>query len=317
MSKLEKYIEDPENLVSDIRTRSRHNWWGPILVFFSSLALFLFYMWIYVAVLGLDLPKTAILKHQNAAWNTRMDQMSQQLDRYDELLTLLEVRDERIYRSVYGMDPIPHAVRYAGIVGSEQRYAALEGTALSKVSRRLDVLEKRAYLQSKSFDDVTTLQETAGDRAAHIPAIPPMNTDPSTYRLSSPFGYRSDPILGFGKRHTGMDFACPPGNPVYATGDGVVVKVARDRRGYGNHIEIEHGFGYKTRYAHMSRLDVELGQKVSRGDCIGLSGRSGRCTGPHLHYEVMYRRDYVNPAMYMDLDMAPEDYFEMVRKPAS
>lgn len=317
MSKLEKYIEDPENLVSDIRTRSRHNWWGPVLVFFSSLALFLFYMWFYVAVLGLDLPKTAILKHQNAAWNTRMDQMSQQLDRYDELLTLLEVRDERIYRSVYGMDPIPHAVRYAGIVGSEQRYAALEGTALSKVSRRLDVLEKRAYLQSKSFDDVTTLQETAGDRAAHIPAIPPMNTDPSTYRLSSPFGYRSDPILGFGKRHTGMDFACPPGNPVYATGDGVVVKVARDRRGYGNHIEIEHGFGYKTRYAHMSRLDVELGQKVSRGDCIGLSGRSGRCTGPHLHYEVMYRRDYVNPAMYMDLDMAPEDYFEMVRKPAS
>ena len=316
MSKIEKYIEDPENLVSDIRTRSHHSWWSLILVFISGLALFLFYMWIYVAVLGLDLPKTAILKRQNAAWNTRIDQMSQQLDRYDELLNLLEVRDESIYRSVYGMDIIPHAVRYAGI-GSEQRYKALEGTALSGISRRLDQLEKRAYLQSKSFDDVATLQQTAGDRAAHIPAIPPINTDRSTYRLSSPFGYRSDPFLGLGKRHTGMDFACPPGNPIYATGDGVVVKVARDRRGYGNHIEVEHGFGYKTRYAHMSRLDVELGQKVSRGDCLGLSGRSGRCTGPHLHYEVMYRRDYVNPAMYMDLDLDPKDYLEMVRKPAS
>ena len=277
--------------------------------------LFLFYMWFYVFVLGADLPKTAILKLQNAIWSTRVDQMSKQLDRYDQLLSLMEMRDNRIYRSVYGLDEIPQAVRGSGL-GGEHRYAALEGTALLDITRRLDVLEKRAYIQSKSFDDVALVQQTAGDMASHIPAIPPMNTDPATYRMSSPFGYRSDPLLGYTKRHTGMDFACPPGNPIYATGDGVVVLAKYDHSGYGRHVEIDHGFGYVTRYAHMSRLDVEEGQVVRRGDCIGLSGRSGRITGPHLHYEVIYRNNYVNPAWYMDLDIPSKDYMEMVRKPA-
>ncbi len=286
-----------------------------LLSFIVGGMLFLFYMWFYVFVLGADLPKTAILKLQNAIWSTRMDQMSKQLDRYDQLLSLMEMRDNRIYRSVYGLDEIPQAVRGSGL-GGEHRYAALEGTALLDITRRLDVLEKRAYIQSKSFDDVAAVQQTAGDMASHIPAIPPMNTDPATYRMSSPFGYRSDPLLGYTKRHTGMDFACPPGNPIYATGDGVVVLAKYDHSGYGRHVKIDHGFGYVTRYAHMSRLDVEEGQVVRRGDCIGLSGRSGRITGPHLHYEVIYRGNYVNPAWYMDLDMPSKDYMEMVRKPA-
>lgn len=296
-------------------TERHYGIWMWLLVVLSGAALFLFYMWFYVSVLGLDLPKTAILKRQNAHWNTRMDQMSQQLDRYDELLSMLEVRDDRIYRNVYGLDEIPQAVRQSGF-GGEKRYADLEGTGLKKVVRRLDVLEKRAYVQSKSFEDVWALQLSAGDLAAHIPSIPPMNTDPSTYRLTSPFGLRADPILGIGKRHTGMDFACPPGNPVYATGDGTVILVKHERGGYGNHIEVDHGFGYVTRYAHLSRTDVEEGQKVSRGDCLGLSGRSGRITGPHLHYEVIYRKNYVNPALYMDLTIPSQDYFELVRKPA-
>ena len=286
-----------------------------LLSFIVGGMLFLFYMWFYVFVLGADLPKTAILKLQNAIWSTRMDQMSKQLDCYDQLLSLMEMRDNRIYRSVYGLDEIPQAVRGSGL-GGEHRYAALEGTALLDITRRLDVLEKRAYIQSKSFDEVALLQQTAGDMAVHIPAIPPMSTDPSTYRLSSPFGYRSDPILGISKMHTGMDFACPPGNPIYATGDGVVVKVAHEHKGYGNHVEVDHGFGYKTRYAHMSRIDVEEGQTVSRGDCLGLSGRSGRVSGPHLHYEVIYRRDYVNPSQFMDLDLTPADYYTMVRRPS-
>ena len=314
MSRLTQYIVDPETLVAEIQQEPGRGWWKILVVLLSGAALFLFYMWVYVSVLGLDLPKTAILKHRNADWSTRMDQLSQQLDKHGELLSLLEVRDNRIYRSVYGMDEIPDAVRLQGF-GGENRYAALEGTALLDISRRLDVLEKQVYIQSKSFDDVAQLQRTAGDMAAHIPAIPPMNTDPSTYRMSSPFGYRSDPLYGFTKRHTGMDFACPPGNPIYATGDGVVVKVSHERKGYGNHVEVDHGFGYKTRYAHMASIDVEEGQQVKRGDCLGLSGRSGRITGPHLHYEVMYRKDYVNPALYMDLTISPADYAEMVRKP--
>lgn len=314
MSKIAEYILNPDTLMAELRKEPRHRGWKILGVVVSGIILFLFYMWVYVAVLGLDLPKTAILRHRNAGWRTRVDQMQQQLDKYDDMLSLLELRDERIYRSVYGMDGIPDAVRFAGI-GGKLRYEPLEGTSLLGLAKRLDTLEKRAYIQSVSFDDVTRLQRTAGDMAAHIPAIPPMNTDPSTYRLSSPFGYRSDPILGIGKRHSGMDFACPPGNPIYATGDGVVVETAYEGGGYGIHVEVDHGFGYRTRYAHMSRIDVVEGQQVSRGDCLGLSGRSGRITGPHLHYEVMYRKDFVNPALYMDLDMDPKDYFEMVRKP--
>lgn len=300
-NKLEKYF-------------TRRGWWRIALLVLGAMVLFVLILWWSVSAEGVTLPKTAILTHRNQDWYARIDRLNQRLDHYDELLALLEVRDDKIYRSVYGLDEIPQAVRGSGF-GGDGRYEKLQGTALLDVTRRMDVLEKRVYVQSLSFDDITAVQRSAGDMAAHIPAIPPMSTERGTYRMSSPFGYRSDPLLGFTKRHTGMDFACPPGNPIYATGDGVVVKVSHERKGYGNHVEIDHGFGYKTRYAHMSRIDVVEGQKLSRGDCIGLSGRSGRITGPHLHYEIMYRRDYVNPALYMDLDMSPKDYFEIVRKP--
>ena len=318
LSKIEKYILDPETLIIEIREEPRHRWLKVLAVLLSGAALFLLYLWFYVSVLGLDLPKTAILKRRNADWATRIERMSAQLDQYDEELKVLEVRDDKIYRSVYGMDEVPLEVRNAGF-GGVNRYAYLDvldrNHPLRRVTIRLDIMEKQAYVQSKSFDDVAALSRTAGDRAQCIPGIPPMNTDPSTYRMTSPFGYRSDPLFGYSKMHSGMDFACPPGNPVYATGDGVVVKAANEFDGYGNHVEVEHGFGYRTRYAHLSEILVEEGQEVKRGDCIGLSGRSGRITGPHLHYEVMYRHEFVNPAWYMDLDIPAKDYAGMVRKP--
>ena len=309
-----KYVLNPETLTVDVREQTHIYGWQVALVTTAGLILFLLFMWLQVGGTRQDLPKTAILRRRNAEWNARIDLMSQQLDRYEELLVMLEERDDRIYRSVYGLDEIPKVVRNSGL-GGANRYAELEGTAVEGIVRRLDQLEKRVYIQSKSFDDVSILQRTAGDMATHIPAIPPLNTDPSTYRLSSPFGYRIHPVLGYGRRHTGMDFACPSGNPIYATGDGVVVKVARDRTGYGIHVEVDHGFGYKTRYAHMSRIDVTLGQRVSRGDCLGLTGRSGLVSGPHLHYEIMYRKEYVNPALYMDLTIPASDYAAMVKKP--
>lgn len=311
--KFQKYIVSPEELVDRLQQMSARDWWKIALVVLGGIVFFLFYMWIYVQVLGLDLPKTAILKRSNMDWRARVERLVSHMDHQEELLSLLEVRDDKIYRSVYGLDEIPLEVRLSGL-GGENRYEELRGTSLEQVVRRQDIIEKRAYVQSKSYDDIIVLQNSAGDMAAHIPAIPPMNTDRNTYHMSSPFGYRSDPILGYTKRHTGMDFACPPGNPIYATGDGIVVKVAHERKGYGNHVEIDHGFGYKTRYAHMSEIYVVQGQELKRGDCIGLSGKSGRITGPHLHYEIMYRKDYVNPALYMDLDIPPADYAAMVRK---
>ena len=310
-----RYILNPKTLRVE-KKKNKHRLLKTLFVLAAGAVLFALYLWIYASVLGKDLPKTAVLRRQNADWQSRVEQMGARLDRDEEVLSLLEVRDDRIYRSVYGMDEIPTAVRYAGI-GGNNRYPALltldYNNVLRQTAFRLDELAKRAYVQSKSLDDVAAQAREAGDKAAHIPAIPPMV--PGSFRQSSPFGYRSDPILGISKMHTGMDFSCDPGNPVYAVGDGTVILVESDFYGYGNHIEVDHGFGYVSRYSHLADMFAYVGQKVSRGDCIALSGKSGRVTGPHLHFEIMYRHDYVNPAAYMDLDILPEDYFAMVRKP--
>ena len=314
-----KYILNPETLVVELKGKKKHRLLKTLVVLAAGALLFVLYMVISVWVLGMDLPKTAVLRRQNADWQSRLEQMGARLDRDEEVMSLLEVRDDRIYRSVYGEDEIPAAVRNAGI-GGNHRYPALEaldrGHVLRRTVLRLDRLEKRAYVQSKSYDDIFALARVAGDKASHIPAIPPMSTAPGSFHLSSPFGYRSDPITGASKMHTGMDFSCDPGNPVYATGDGTVILVESDFYGYGNHIEVDHGFGYVSRYSHLADMFAYVGQKVRRGDCIALSGKSGRVTGPHLHYEILYRNDFVNPSAYMDLDVSPEDYEAMVRKPA-
>ena len=313
-----KYILNPDTLMVELKGEKKHRLLKTLCVLAAGALLFVLYVALSVWVLGADLPKTAVLRRQNADWQSRLEQMGARLDRDEEVMSLLEVRDDRIYRSVYGVDEIPAAVRNAGI-GGNHRYPALEaldrGHVLRRTALRLDRLEKRAYVQSKSYDDIFALARVAGDKASHIPAIPPMSTAPGSFHLSSPFGYRSDPITGASKMHTGMDFSCDPGNPVYATGDGTVILVESDFYGYGNHIEVDHGFGYVSRYSHLADMFAYVGQKVRRGDCIALSGKSGRVTGPHLHYEVLYRNDYVNPSAYMDLDISPEDYAAMVRKP--
>ena len=231
----------------------------------------------------------------------------------------MQMRDDDIYRSIFGMHEIPAEVRNAGF-GGVNRYEHLEvvdndGLLINTVVR-LDVLTKKTFVQSKSFDEVEQLSKRAGDMASCIPAIPPVVPDKKIYRLSSRFGYRSDPFSGKTKRHSGVDFALKPGNPIYATGDGVVEKVSFEFFGYGNSVVINHGFGYKTRYAHLKSIGVVEGMKVKRGECIGESGNSGRSSGPHLHYEVIYKDKHVNPSNYYDLTITPEEYATMVQNTA-
>lgn len=281
-------------------------------------ALAVLYFWIYTSVLGLELPKTALLKKQNAEWCSRMEVMNRQLDSYEDVLTSLQMRDDDIYRSIFGMHEIPAEVREAGF-GGVNRYAHLEGLDQSGLLRnttiRMDVLTKKSYVQSKSFDEVAQLSKRAGDMASCIPAIPPINPG-SKYRLSSSFGYRRDPISGRSTRHQGVDFATDSGNPIYVTGDGVVESVKFEFFGYGNQVVIDHGFGYKTRYAHLRNIGVVEGMKVKRGECIGESGNSGKSTGPHLHYEVIYKGSPVNPSNYYDLTITPEEFATMVQNTA-
>ena len=317
MPKDRRYIFNKETLTYEVVRQSRRSRVFKTLTLFAvSLLLAGFYFWIYVSVLGLEPPKTALLKKSNAEWSSRIEVLNRQLDQYNEDLTSLQMRDDDIYRSIFGMNEIPAAVRNAGF-GGVNRYAHYDDIdydgLLKRTAVRLDVLTKKSYVQSKSFDEVAQLSRRAGEMASCIPAIPPVNPDPKKYRLSSGFGYRRDPFTGRSKRHTGVDFALKPGNPVYSTGDGVVESVKFELFGYGNQIVIDHGVGYKTRYAHMKSIGVAEGMKVKRGECIGLSGNSGRSSGPHLHYEVMYKDAFVNPANYYDLSITPEEYSTMVQ----
>ena len=319
MSKSKHYIFNSKTLMYEVRKRSRMSQAiksAALLVL--SMVLAVFYFWIYTSVLGLELPKTALLKKQNAEWCSRMEVMNRQLDGYEDVLTSLQMRDDDIYRSIFGMHEIPAEVREAGF-GGVNRYSHLDGLdhggLLKNTTMRMDVLTKMSYVQSKSFDEVAQLSKRAGDMASCIPAIPPINPG-SKYRLSSSFGYRKDPVTGRSARHQGVDFATDSGNPIYVTGDGVVESVKFEFFGYGNQVVIDHGFGYKTRYAHMRNIGVVEGMKVKRGECIGESGNSGKSTGPHLHYEVIYRGSPVNPSNYYDLSITPEEYATMVQNTA-
>ncbi len=317
MSKSGRYIFNPRTLAYDVKERSKMS---PIVrslfLFALSLGMAAFYFWIYVSVLGLEPPKTLLLKKENAVWCSRVEILNRQLDKYDETLSALQMRDDGIYRSVFGMDEIPEEVRNAGF-GGVNRYAHYDGVdpdgLLKKTAVRLDVMTKKSYIQSRSFDEVATLSKRAGDMASCIPAIPPISPDRKKYRFSSSFGYRKDPKSGKTAFHKGVDFALKSGNPVYATGDGVVETVRFEFFGYGNQVIINHGFGYKTRYAHLKSISLVEGMEIKRGECIGLSGNSGKSTGPHLHYEVIYKGKPVNPYNYFDLAITPDEYSTMVK----
>ncbi len=312
-----KYILNPETLLYEIKEVSlKSKVFKGLLLFAGSVAMTILYIWLFTSVLGYDLPKTVFLKAEHARWDAKIDLMNTKLDRYAETLDALRVRDDDIYRSIFGMNEIPAGVRDAG-VGGVDKYEFLNGLEsddrLKNTALRLDRLTRQTYVQSKSFDEVTSVSKTAGDMVSCIPAIPPINPDPSKYRLSSRFGYRSDPFTGSAKMHTGLDFAMKIGNPVYATGDGVVESVKFEFFGYGNSVTIDHGFGYKTIYAHLNSVKVIEGMKVKRGDYIADSGKSGRSSGPHLHYEVVYKGQKVNPANYLDMSMPVDEYSAMVK----
>ena len=318
MSDFKRYKLNPETLLYEIEKVSpRARFIKLALLMCFSIALSFVYFWLATSVFGIVLPKTAVLKMANARWASRIELMNRQLDACEAILDGLGVSDDEIYRNIFGMNPIPAEVRNAGF-GGVNRYDYLdmlpENSILKKTAVRLDILTKKTYVQSRSLDEVLAMSNKAGDMASCIPAVPPIAPEEVTYRLSSSFGYRSDPITRVSKMHTGFDFACKPGNPVYATGDGVVESVTFEFFGYGNSVVIDHGFGYKTRYAHLKTVFVGEGMKVRRGERIAETGNSGRSTGPHLHYEVIYRGRYVNPYNYFDMGMPLDEYRSMVAK---
>ena len=195
------------------------------------------------------------------------------------------------------------------------RYENLEGynnsNLLISSSKKIDQISKQLYIQSKSFDEVIEMATKKSDMMASIPAIQPV-ANKELKRIASGYGRRIDPYYKKPKYHYGVDFSAPQGTPIYATGNGKIKKIKKSRRGFGNHIIIDHGYGYKSLYAHMSKFKVRANQIVKRGDIIGYVGNTGKSTAPHLHYEVHKNGKKVNPAYYFHNDLSPEEFDRML-----
>jgi murein DD-endopeptidase MepM/ murein hydrolase activator NlpD len=261
-----------------------------------------------------DSPKEKRLNREIEYLSNQYEVIHDKMTQVDIVLDNLQHRDDNIYRVIFEADPIPSSIRKAGF-GGVNRYQQLSGYSNSelvvRITEKADQLSKQLYIQSKSFDEIITLVKNKAEMLACIPAIQPVaNKDLS--RMASGYGYRIHPIYKTYTLHTGMDFSATRGTPIYATGNGKIAKVRRSGRGYGNHIIIDHGYGYKTLYAHMTKYIVRKGQKVKRGEIIGYVGSTGTSVAPHLHYEVHKDGRKINPANFYYNDLNPDEYEKML-----
>ncbi len=265
---------------------------------------------IFLAYTFLDSPKEKMLKREIAQYELQFERVNERLNQYDAVLADLADRDDNIYRVIFEAEPVPSSVRKAGFGGTD-RYAKLEGYKNSdmiiETTKRLDKVQSQLVVQSESFDEVYNMAMNKNEMLACIPAIQPVNNK-DLKRLSSYYGYRTDPIYKVRKFHPGIDFSAPTGTEIYATGDGVIKNIVRSRRGYGNRVIIDHGYGYETMYAHIHDFKVRKGQKVKRGQLIATVGNTGKSTAPHLHYEIRKDNKRVNPIYYFFNDLSPEQY---------
>ena len=268
---------------------------------------FILLLWIFGS------PSEKELRIENSRLLAQYNVLSRRLDEALNVMQGIQQRDDNLYRVVLQADPVADAVRKAGY-GGTNRYEDLMDLAnadlVVNTTQKMDVLNRQLYIQSKSFDEVVDLCKNNDEMLKCIPAIQPVSNK-NLKQTASGYGYRIDPIYKTTKFHSGMDFSANIGTPVYATGDGRVVKVGWES-GYGKLIKIDHGFGYMTWYAHLNDYNVRVGQKVVRGEVIGKVGNTGKSTGPHLHYEVHVRGKVVNPVNYYFMDLSAEDYDKMI-----
>ncbi|MCF8256872.1 MAG: M23 family metallopeptidase [Flavobacteriales bacterium] len=261
-----------------------------------------------------DSPKEKQLKRDIAQLELQYKVLNDRMLQVGQVLAELQEKDDNIYRVIFEAEPIPRSVREAGF-GGVNRYSHLDAFAnadlVTETTMRLDQLTKKLVVQSRSFDEVIEMAKNKTVMLASIPAIQPVSNEKLT-RIASGFNFRIHPIYKIKHFHTGIDFTAPRGTEIVATGDGTVTKMEIENRGYGHHIIIDHGFGYETLYAHMSRFNVRPGQKVRRGDVIGFIGSTGTSTAPHLHYEVIKNGEKINPINFFFNDLTAEEYDKVV-----
>jgi murein DD-endopeptidase MepM/ murein hydrolase activator NlpD len=313
MSKV-KYYYDSENLAYKRILPKKRKKFAYIMLFLLSSALFGFLsFFLLVNTSYFETPKDKIQAREIEALKLNYTVLNKKLDLMDDVLEAIENRDNNIYRIYFNSTPISEEERKAGF-GGVNRYKDLQGfnnsELMENTTRRVDVLTKELVIQSKSLDEIVALAKQKEKLLAAIPAIQPVKNE-DLKQMASGFGYRSDPFTKIRKFHYGMDFTARTGTPIYATGDGVVYKADASLSGYGNHIEIQHGYGYKTLYAHLSKYKCRPGQRVKRGDIIGYVGSTGRSQAPHSHYEVFKNGERVNPLNFYYGSISAKEYIEI------
>ena len=259
-------------------------------------------------------PREKQLLREKASMESQLEVLNSQVDQMQVVMTDLQQRDDNLYRVLFGAEPIPLSVRQGAqrkIDYYEQLAQMTNSELAADLSLKVDLLEKEIYVQAKSYDEVAQMAKEQEIRMENIPAIQPvMNKD--LKRVASGYGMRIDPVYHVRKFHQGMDFTAPTGTEVFATGN-AKVDFAGWKQGYGNTVILDHGYGYKTLYAHLYKILVRKGQKVRRSDIIALVGNTGKSTGPHLHYEVRLNNKPVDPRNYYFYDLSPEEYDQMIQ----
>ena len=313
MSKV-KYYYDSENLAYKRILPKKRKKFAYVMLFLLSSALFGFLSFILLINTSyFETPKDKIQAREIEALKLNYTVLNKKLDLMDDVLEAIENRDNNIYRIYFNSTPISEEERKAGF-GGVNRYKDLQGynnsELMENTTKRVDILTKELVIQSKSLDEIVALAKQKEKLLAAIPAIQPVKNE-DLKQMASGYGYRSDPFTKIRKFHYGMDFTARTGTPIYATGDGVVYKADASLSGYGNHIEINHGYGYKTLYAHLSKYKCRPGQRVKRGDIIGYVGSTGRSQAPHLHYEVFKGGERVNPLNFYYGSISAKEYIEI------
>lgn len=316
MAKRVHYIYNPstdnfERYYPTVKNRlvslGRYMLWGVVLA--------TGFVWVFYIAFGLNDKSYIINENRKLKENVKL--LNRKVNDALVILGDIRSRDDNFYRVMLQMDPMSVSRRYAGLQRKERymQYSGLSNSDMMiQLNRNIDLLERQLYTQSLSFDELRRQALNQRDKIDHVPGVFPINIE--DYTVSSGYGYRVDPVYGGTRFHEGLDFAAPNETPIYATAAGTVV-VASPNGGYGNCVEIDHGYNYVTRFGHLNSIDVKVGQTVRRGDKIGEVGNTGKSTGPHLHYEVRFKGKPMNPVNYYFLDITPQQYHDMINTAAN
>lgn len=310
MSKVKYYFDQETLSYRPVKATSKNRISNIVLFVLAS---FFFGVTCLLILLNSDVintPSEIVQKRTLKNYELQFDILNKKLTQLEAVVSNVEERDNNLYRVYFEASPIPEEQRRAGF-GGVNRYKDLEGYDNSDLvintAKRLDILTKQTVVQSRSLDEIERLAANKAALIEAIPTIQPVKNKDLT-RIASGFGYRSDPFTKARKMHFGMDFTAKRGTPVYATGNGVVKRADSRSSGFGKHIRIDHGFGYISLYAHLSKYNVRRGQKVKRGDIIGFVGNTGRSAGPHLHYEIIKDNKKINPLNFYYGNLSPEEF---------